>query len=400
MSRLARLNELKKLVSVIYSNAEKSTNRPYTLETIDNKRRELNEYLQESRSISFTDDDPHDYVQTCISTQIAVFNIVSNALVLLNRFQGTHRPTVSVEELGDCFANLRATEPNPTNTHTDNDPPTENDVNILVDVTNPSENNEVTMSNFNFETGLKLPVLNADCDAVIIRDFIDTVESYHDTLSAAGKTALLAFVVKNRVQGNAKTRLGQSNITTFAELKRELLGKLGVAETKESLHAKLSGLRQGRMSLTDYAETLELTALKLATLQIQELNIDTDVGRTTVQDTLAKHALFTFKRGLHNELKTVVEAAQPASLAAALAIATSANINSPAPTFYHRPNFRGGRGRGRGTFRGRGRGHYRSAEGSSSDQPSEPSGSGTPASTFRGRGRRNNYRRHNNQPKN
>ena len=61
---------------------------------------------------------------------------------------------------------------------------------------------------FKFETGLKLPTLTNDQDEISLRDFLDIIKSYYDTLSDLGQDALIKFVCLNRIQGKAKTRLG------------------------------------------------------------------------------------------------------------------------------------------------------------------------------------------------
>lgn len=317
MSRLETLTDIKAAVSLIFVNAEtaKSRGRSYSRETARAKAKELTKHLEVATAIEFSENDQQAYVTRCKVLQQSIIDIARNCNKLLDEFSQqipsySESPTDQPEDF-----------PEPELT---------------------------TMADFKFETGLKLPTLVDDCDIVAVRDFLDVIESYHEVLNAAGKTALISFILKNRLQGKAKTRVGQQTANTFAELKEVLLTTLGVKETIESLNSKLSTLRQGKKSLTEYVEELDLTALKLANLQVKALGLTEDIAVKAVNQTIRQQALMSFKRGVHDELKTVIEANQPKSLEDALAVATSANVNTQASMFYF------GRGRGQ---RSRGQAH-------------------------------------------
>lgn len=136
------------------------------------------------------------------------------------------------------------------------------------------------MSDFKFETGLKLPSLTDEGDEISLRDFLDIVQSYHDTLNAAGQRALIKFVTLNRLQGKAKTRLGDlEEVDSFSTLKASLLSRCGTRETLESLYHSLQTSRQGRKSFTSFAEDLEMIASKIANLEIKKQNLTDGVSK-------------------------------------------------------------------------------------------------------------------------
>lgn len=324
MSRFSRLKSLEQQLTILCSNARKKISQPYTQATIESKKEELTVILTAVNNLILTDINDKEYLEQCLSVKRQIKELKIVFLTLLD----SHGDLLQSEEHSDLEKS--------------------------------TEVPGVEMA-FEFTTGLKLPILSAEGDAVALRDFVDIVESYYDTLSAEGKLGLISFVCKNRIQGKAKTRLGDvSNINTFAALKTALLAKCGAKETMETLHNKLSNLRQGKLELTAYAEELELLAMKLANLQIKEQNIAVDAEKTAVHNILKGHALLTFKRGVHSELKTVIEAARPKNLEEALAVATTAQSNCVNPQIFHyRGNARGGnRGRGRWSNRRQPQGYY------------------------------------------
>lgn len=214
------------------------------------------------------------------------------------------------------------------------------------------------MSDFKFETGLKLPILQDDKEEMLLRDFLDTVESYWNLLNAEGKKELIKFVCLNKIQGKAKTKLGNTSlIDTFDKLKLELRSRCGIQETLESLYIKLGSARQGRKTLTEFVDELDLITSRIASLEIKEQKI-ADADQEIVRLTLKSQALRAFKRGVHDELKVVVEAARPKTLEDALGVATSSvlnksNRNAEVNYFYH-GNRRFRNNKFRGNYRGRG----------------------------------------------
>lgn len=191
----------------------------------------------------------------------------------------------------------------------------------------PSNSTSCTTMDFDFSLGLKLPILGDETDDVALRDFKDIVKSYHDTLKPAGQKALIEFVCLNRIQKQAKTRLGDlSSVTTYGELCTALFTRGLSSDTLESLTKKLSTARQGRKSLSGFVEDLEGIANKMATLEIQSQNLQDPGCQKAIKQVFETQALIAFKNGVHEELKVVVEASRPSNLADALAIATSSNL--------------------------------------------------------------------------
>lgn len=301
-------------IYAFYRIVQKSANRPYSPSTIAQKREELAEFVAdfEEKAEAYTDKGSKEFekiVKNVSEVKLKVYEILDNH----------DKSHVKPQESQDQ---------------------------TKIDA-------KTSKMDFNFETGLKLPTLSDDKDEFTLRDFIDTIKSYHSCLNDTGKKLLLEFVCLNRIQGKAKTRLGDlSHIKTFDALKNELYSRCGIRDTLESLHQKLSNTRQGNKSLSSYVEELDLLSARIATMQIKAQSITDPAAKLAVQNTIKSEALMSFKKGIHEELKVVVEAARPNSLEEALAVATSStvNVSSNQVTYYRGQNRR---------FRGRWRHNYR-----------------------------------------
>lgn len=377
-SRYQTLLNVKEYVSNLYANAEKTGSKGYTLDTINKKRLSLLDSEDTILSVKFdTNADDSAYVEKCQILIRSIRDIIANSRALLNKLEEKLNPT-EVQRASPVQESTLLTR-----------------TDLLYE-----------MANFNFETALKLPVLGEDTSRNAIRDFLDIAQSYHDILSLEGQKQLIQFLALNKVQGKSKTRLGDvSALVTFGHLKTALLSKCGVVETFESLTTNLRTRYQGRRTLAEYSEELELLAAKLANLSIERDNIIESSARNAVGKVYRDIALTTFKGGIHQELKSVVEAARPATLADALAVATSALANgAQAKQVYsmqHRGHYRGHsyRGQNRSNYsttyrgqRGQFRGSYRGQNIQNNNNYRE--------NNYRGnnnRGYNNNNRFHNNQ---
>lgn len=356
------MNSLKDLFEKLekeVSNLKKSINRPCKKETCEEKIKIINELSENISEI--LRNTKTKYLE---SAEVVIFNDIAlkykeyrdKALEILKNYleqlgdekeAGDEKLEESKEEKSILDRSLSPITPKPIPTKPGNS-----------GINNPgssSNNFSLTklstgsiMANFSFETGLKLPSLSNDNDKMLLRDFLDTIESYHDTLDAAGKIALLKFVKLNRIQGKAKTRLGDLDaIDTLAKLKTTLMTQCGSAETIESLYGKLGSTQQGRRSLTQFVEDLDLICEKIVALEVTKQNITDDAVKTAIKSTVKSQALQVFKRGIHDEYKVVVEAARPTSLADALSIATSStlgNMRGNAEINYFRGSRNGNRG--------------------------------------------------------
>lgn len=125
------------------------------------------------------------------------------------------------------------------------------------------------MANFDFGVGLRLDTLE-EIYLDKVENFLALAECYYNTLSAQGKIDLIKFLIAGKIKGIAKNRLGNSTVTTLADLKTELLSKVVAQESSESLQKKLTAIRQGRKSLTEFAHSLENLASRLAATMVRE----------------------------------------------------------------------------------------------------------------------------------
>jgi len=196
---------------------------------------------------------------------------------------------------------------------------------------------QLNMSNMDVKTASALsPLVNIE--ETSIRDFINEIEAYHDLLNDAGKTALIKYVVKAKIKNLAQTRIADITIANFDQLVSALYTRVRAAETSESLQLKLFQAKQGRKSIAEFASDLEQIAQKLSEINIKDQNINDANGRKIVKDTINNIVLNQFKIGVHDELKQVVNASRPKTLAEALAVASASNLDNQSIFFVNKTN--------------------------------------------------------------
>lgn len=182
---------------------------------------------------------------------------------------------------------------------------------------NPKQNIIATtdkMADFDFSTAQKLPVLNVDQESKRgenLRDFINSVEFYHDMLKQEAKPILVKFLLKCKVQGKALTELGSSTPNSFAELKTELQKKCGTKETIEQIQNKLSNTRQGHRPMKDFTNDIENLIVKMTEL---EVNAQGEEARTVLTETNERRGLTFLKKGVNDRFKIVLDSARHTKL--------------------------------------------------------------------------------------
>jgi hypothetical protein len=181
-----------------------------------------------------------------------------------------------------------------------------------------------TMSVFSYETAMRLPVLEIIKDTNV-RDFLNNVEGYYDILNDAGKILLISLVVKTKIQGTAKTRLGDNTARTFDELKKIVVEHCSSTETVESLQKKIQDAKQGKQTAEQFAEELEDIANKMAIIEIKNNGILVKEAREAIFKICKGQALTAFQQGLENgNVRTAVVASRAKSLTDALQVAVAA----------------------------------------------------------------------------
>jgi hypothetical protein len=72
---------------------------------------------------------------------------------------------------------------------------------------------------FTYKDANSLPELDKANSDVAVRDFLNSVEGLHDALKIEAQRTLIAFVIKTKVKGSAKTKLGDELAASMGELK-------------------------------------------------------------------------------------------------------------------------------------------------------------------------------------
>jgi Zinc knuckle len=177
---------------------------------------------------------------------------------------------------------------------------------------------------FDLGIALRLPPL-AKAGVEESRDFLNAVEAYHELLNDIGKTTLLKFVIKSKITGAAKTKIGDGVVENFEQLQALIRGKCGVNESFDSLSAQLKCAKRGKKSEEEFAAQLEALGNQLADLEIQRSGELANVGKSAIRGVFERQTLAAFNQGLSRvEVRTAVIAARPSTMSDALSVAVGA----------------------------------------------------------------------------
>ena len=168
----------------------------------------------------------------------------------------------------------------------------------------------ITMANFDYGRAQKLPGLNIDKDEnrdEQIRDFLNNVEFYHDTLTATEQTILIKFLLKCKIQGRSLTELGQTPITNFHDLSTQLKKKCGNRDSIESITNKLNNVRQQNRPMRTLITEIEGLLARKTEL---EVNTQTESARPVLHDINEKLGLTYLKKGVNERYKIILDSAR------------------------------------------------------------------------------------------
>lgn len=176
------------------------------------------------------------------------------------------------------------------------------------------EINATMTENFDFNTAQKLPVFNIKDETKRgeeLRDFLNNVEFYHDTLSTASKPILIKFLLKCKIQGKALSELGTTVPATFTDLKKTLLEKCGPKENIETIQAKLNKTQQGNRPMREFVSELEGLVAKMTELEVAA---QSEEARPALQAANERRGLAFLKRGVKDRFRLILESARHTTL--------------------------------------------------------------------------------------
>lgn len=169
---------------------------------------------------------------------------------------------------------------------------------------------QINMTEFDYNTAQKLPMLiieREDKRTESIRDFLNSIEFYHDTLTNQGKATLIKFILKCKIQGKALSELGIINPNTFEELKKELNKKCGTKDTIEALQTKLNNVRQGQKSMRDFIGEVEGLITRMTDLEVSSQDED---ARPALKNANERRGLAFLKKGVNDKYKLILDCAR------------------------------------------------------------------------------------------
>jgi hypothetical protein len=94
------------------------------------------------------------------------------------------------------------------------------------------------MGDYKYSEAKSLPPLSEINSDTAVRDFIEAIKGYHDDLNDDGKKKLIKFILTAKVQGTAKTKIGDEKVEDLGALTGLLLTRCGSTETEASLSKK------------------------------------------------------------------------------------------------------------------------------------------------------------------
>jgi len=174
----------------------------------------------------------------------------------------------------------------------------------------PNTSNMTTSDRFDYTAAQRLPVLSLDSDKdsnESIRDFLNNVRFYHDTLNAEGKLTLVNFVMSCKIQGRALTKLGNARPITFDELQKSVETQCGTLETIDNIHMKLSNAKQGSRNIKDFVRDVEDLITKMTTLEVREQGEHARKVLATAND---RKGLAYLKKGVNDRFKMLIDSAR------------------------------------------------------------------------------------------
>ncbi|KAL4718602.1 hypothetical protein ACJJTC_000143, partial [Scirpophaga incertulas] len=210
------------------------------------------------------------------------------------------------------------------------------------------------MSVFDFKTAVALiPVMTGDEN--VTKNLIDSIELYSSTLNKEGKNMLIQFILKTRVNENAKLRLSTS-YDSCELLIHDMRDHLLTKKSSTSIHNELVMMRQNGNCLENYGRKVEELFVNLT---ISQADGNPDAYKI-LRPLNEKLAIKSFTNGLRNrQLSTILSARNYSSLKDTIRAAkdeeASYSRSNQEPTVYF--GYRGRSSLGR-YFRGSNRGNF------------------------------------------
>jgi Zinc knuckle len=192
------------------------------------------------------------------------------------------------------------------------------------------------MATYSYAEAKSLPTL-AECNSATgVRDFLSAVQGYHDELvdGERGKVKLINYVLKSKVTGAAKTRVGEGTTAdSFEELKTILTRNCSGIETLQSLEKRLKNSSQGSKTIEEFASSLEQLADKMAGMEIAGHADQSASAQRAVNEVYKRQALMAFTQGVSAKVRQTVIASQADTLQTAVNVAiTAQTVDSSSET--------------------------------------------------------------------
>jgi hypothetical protein len=209
------INQLRK----IESNFRKSANRPYTIKTLQFKKKESGDIVKNTFEVIKLISKKYQ-INELLKTQLKEkIYWTKHFKQKINSFIEVQGKIIGIDDNNEIYIDLNE---------------------FFIE-------EEGTMAQFNFETALKLPTLS-EVGIESTRDFLSCIEAHHAILNDAGKNSLIDFTIKTKLLGQAKTKIGESTANTFDELKTLVVSKCGEGESFDTLENNLKFAKQRQKS--------------------------------------------------------------------------------------------------------------------------------------------------------
>lgn len=281
------MDRLYQQVETIIANAKKSSGRPYSLETVESKRNELEALQLDANttldSLKLTEEDKNDQIERFADLKRKALDILQ----------------IHEDKVRQTDGNNAEEESRETDT-------------MAANALNTSELASISKL---------LPTFDGNKDN--LEPFIANLEIIKETISAEKRNSFFNYVFRTKLTTRVQNRVRQVSVPTDVETLLSSIKKAySVTKSPNVILNELTRMVQSE-TIRKFADRIETLTMELNEVQVGALG---EASRETITNTNAMIAFNAFKNGLKNrEIVRTIEASRTKTLHEAIGIALEAS---------------------------------------------------------------------------
>lgn len=296
------MDQIYERIETLITNAKKGINRPYTAETIEAKKEELDGLQREVEKIlgnkEVSDSD--------ITSHTKKFgDLRTYAIETLNAHLSKQRKVISPEP--EFLSGLNDSEEENTTSKINK----QGVIPKTITMAHLDLNELSTISKL-------VPIFNGKRDE--LQNFITNIELVNETIPAGKTQPFFSFIFKSKLDLKVQNRIKQQNTpTTITELVNLLKSSYRPLRTANSVLNELTKIVQKGSNLMGFASKIEMLVTELNEVQIAEQG---EANKASIVQTNNSIAFNSFINGLKDaQTLATIDASQVTTFSEALAIA-------------------------------------------------------------------------------